>query len=78
MSRVARAGVGDEAFRRDDQKVISVSPGAKVSEAIKLMLRHRISGLPVIGDKGSVVGILGEGNLPRRPKFGAEQALAFA
>jgi CBS domain-containing protein len=54
------------------RKVISVSPGAKVSEAIKLMLKHRISGLPVIDGKGRVVGILSEGDLLRRPEIGAE------
>jgi hypothetical protein len=37
-----------------------ISPGAKISDAIKLMLKHRISGLPVVDRKGRPVGILTE------------------
>ena len=40
------------------RRIISVSPEATVLEAIKLMLKHHISGLPVIGHKGNLVGIV--------------------
>jgi CBS domain-containing protein len=55
------------------RKVVSISPSAKISEAIKLMLKHKISGLPVVDGKGRPVGILTEGDLLRRPEIGAER-----
>jgi CBS-domain-containing membrane protein len=36
------------------------------------MLKNGISGLPVIDDKGKLVGILSEGDLLRRPEIGTE------
>jgi CBS domain-containing protein len=55
------------------QKVISISPGTKISEAVKLMLKHGISGLPVIDGKGKPVGVLTERDLLRRPEIGTER-----
>ena len=55
------------------RKVISTSPGAKISEAVKLMLKHGISGLPVIDGKGKPVGVLTERDLLRRPEIGTER-----
>jgi len=49
--------------------VVTVSAGATVAEAIRLMLDHRVSGLPVVDD-GKVVGILTEGDLLRRSETG--------
>src|SRR5712691_1754925 len=34
------------------RKVISVTPETTIAEAARLMLRHRISGLPVVGEGG--------------------------
>jgi CBS domain-containing protein len=48
------------------RKVISLSPGHSISHAARIMLEHGISGLPVVGDDGSLVGILTEGDLMAR------------
>ena len=48
------------------ERVISVRPSDRISDAIRLMLDHRISGLPVIDDTGQLVGIVSEGDLLRR------------
>lgn len=37
---------------------VSVTPDATIVEAAKLMLQHRISGLPVADSSGAVVGLL--------------------
>jgi len=55
------------------RKVVSVSPNAKVSEAIELMLKNRISGLPVIDRQGNLVGIITERDLLGRAEIGAER-----
>ena len=48
------------------RNVISVSPDATIAAAIRLMLDHQISGLPVVDAAGKLVGILTEGDLLRR------------
>ena len=40
--------------------VVSVRPDARLTDAIKLMLRHHISGLPVVAADGRLVGIITE------------------
>ena len=40
--------------------VITVSPDAKLTEAMDLLLRERISGAPVVGDDGQLKGIVTE------------------
>jgi CBS domain-containing protein len=42
---------------------ISVEPNASVMQAVRLMLQHRISGLPVIDALGNLIGIVTEGDL---------------
>ena len=46
--------------------VISIAPDATVLQAGRLMLQHRISGLPVIDANGNLVGVLSEGDFLRR------------
>jgi CBS domain-containing protein len=46
--------------------VISVAASASVVEAIRLMLQHKISGLPVLDADGNRVGIVSEGDFLRR------------
>jgi CBS domain-containing protein len=48
------------------RQVISIDPDATVLQAARLMLQHRISGLPVIDKAGKLVGIISEGDFLRR------------
>jgi CBS domain-containing protein len=50
--------------------VVGVAPGATLSEAVGLMLRTGISGLPVLDGSGKLVGILTEGDLLVRKELG--------
>lgn len=51
---------------------MSVTPATPVVEAARLMLQHRISGLPVTDHTGAVVGVVTEGDLLRRAETGTE------
>jgi CBS domain-containing protein len=53
--------------------VVSIGPKAQIGEAIKLMLRSHLSGLPVVDGGGRLVGILSEGDLLRRAELGTER-----
>ena len=55
------------------RKVISVLLDAPIGDAIRLMLDHRISGLPVVDGDSKVIGILTEGDLLRRAETGTER-----
>lgn len=46
----------------------TVKPGASLAEAARLMIEHRISGLPVVDDGGGLVGMVTEGDFLRREK----------
>ncbi|MBB2169355.1 CBS domain-containing protein [Gluconacetobacter aggeris] len=48
---------------------ICVAPTQSITDAIRLMVAHKISGLPVITEKGQLVGILTEGDLMRRSEL---------
>jgi CBS domain-containing protein len=48
------------------RRVVSVSPSASIREAARLMLKKRISGLPVIDKAGRLVGIITDGDFLRR------------
>ncbi len=52
------------------RRVITVSPDAGVVEAAEMMLRNRISGLPVVDSEGKLVGIVSEGDFLRRSEIG--------
>ena len=54
-------------------RVISVVPDEAIDAVIELMLKHHISGLPVIDDKGELVGIVTEGDFLRRPETSTER-----
>ncbi|WP_414464002.1 CBS domain-containing protein [Hyphomicrobium sp. DY-1] len=58
-------------------KVISIRPDATLTEMIKLMLDHRISGLPVVSDDGKLVGVVTEGDCLRRAETGTEVKRSF-
>lgn len=53
--------------------VIFVAPDASILEALRLMLQHKISGLPVIDKKGNLAGIVTEGDFLRRTETGTER-----
>jgi CBS domain-containing protein len=53
-------------------KVVTVTPETDVSEIAKLLIKHRISGVPVVDAEGAVVGIVSEGDLIHRPESGTE------
>jgi len=53
--------------------VVGVSPETPVRDAIKLMLQHHVSGLPVIDEEQKLVGIVSEGDLLRRAEIGTQQ-----
>jgi CBS domain-containing protein len=51
-------------------RVVGIQPDMPLAQAIEVMLRERISGLPVIDADGTLVGILSEGDLLRRAELG--------
>jgi CBS domain-containing protein len=53
-------------------------PEATILEAIKIMLKNHISGMPVIDSKGRLVGILTEGDFLRRAENVDEEAAGNA
>lgn len=55
------------------RNVVTVDEEADVREAAALMLRHRVSALPVTGRSGELVGIVSEGDLMRRAELGTER-----
>ena len=50
--------------------VITVGVDANIGEVAAILLNNHISGAPVIGEKGELVGIVSEGDLLRRPEIG--------
>lgn len=54
-------------------RVVTISPDATVAEAARVMIEHKVSGLPVTDAKGVVVGMVTEGDLLRRSELGTER-----
>jgi CBS domain-containing protein len=52
--------------------IVSAVPGMKVEDAARLMVQHRLSGLPVLDKQGVLAGIITEGDLLRRAEIGTE------
>lgn len=52
------------------RSVVSVTPETSIADAARLMLLRHLSGLPVVGTEGTVVGILTESDLLRRAETG--------
>jgi CBS domain-containing protein len=55
--------------------VLTVTPATAIGDAIRVMLEKRVSGLPVVDEAGTLVGILTEGDLLRRAETGTEKHL---
>jgi CBS domain-containing protein len=54
-------------------RVISIETDAPIMRAVRLMLQNRISGLPVVGPKGELVGMVTEGDFIRRGELGTQR-----
>jgi CBS domain-containing protein len=54
-------------------RVISIESDAPIMQAVRLMLQNRISGLPVVDQKGALVGMVTEGDFLRRGEIGTER-----
>ncbi|MCE2575225.1 CBS domain-containing protein [Komagataeibacter sp. FNDCR2] len=52
---------------------ISIEPTETITTALRLMLSHKISGLPVVTPNGQLVGVLTEGDLMRRSELQTEK-----
>ncbi len=48
--------------------VITVKPDATIEELARLLIDHRISGVPVVDDEGKIAGIVTENDLIRKNK----------
>ncbi|HYG88170.1 MAG TPA: CBS domain-containing protein [Azospirillum sp.] len=53
--------------------VITVTEDVSIPDIAELLLARRISGVPVVGGDGRVVGIISEGDLLRRVETGTER-----
>ncbi len=62
------------------KKVLTVRPETTVREVAEILVSHKISGVPVVEEDGSLVGIVSEGDLmskeilPSRPQSSASSA----
>ena len=52
---------------------ITVGPDASVAETADILLENRISAVPVVNEKGALVGIVSEGDLIRRAEIGTDR-----
>ncbi len=54
------------------REIVTVRPETPLADAIRLMLEHRVSGLPVVDGDGQLVGLLTEGDLLHRAETGTD------
>ena len=54
--------------------VVTIATSASVADAADLMLTRNIRCLPVVGDDGSLAGIISEGDFLRRGELGTRRA----
>jgi CBS-domain-containing membrane protein len=55
------------------RRVVTVTAETTIEEAARLMIKKRLSGLPVADAKGALVGIVTEGDLLRRIETGTDK-----
>jgi CBS domain-containing protein len=53
-------------------QVVTVGTDAPIGEAVDIMLRYHVSGLPVLDATGHLVGIVSEGDFLRRAEIGTQ------
>jgi CBS-domain-containing membrane protein len=58
--------------------VVSVTTNATYKELAQRLVRHGVSGVPVIDDEGTLVGIVTEADLIAKEAFGADRSRAGA
>ena len=58
-------------------KVVSVGPDTEVRDIAQLLLKHRISAVPVVNEECQLLGIVSEGDLMRRVKDDGEHRDAW-
>jgi CBS domain-containing protein len=51
---------------------VTVTADSTIETAARLMLSHRVSGLPVVDSAGAIIGMVTEGDLLRRVEIGTE------
>jgi len=54
-------------------RVVTVPDSATVQTAVRLMLQHHVSGLPVVDAKNALVGMVTEGDFLRRAEIGTQK-----
>lgn len=45
------------------RQVVTADPGMSLKEAARIMINHKISGLPVVDDAGHLIGVISEGDV---------------
>jgi CBS domain-containing protein len=55
------------------QHVVTIGADAPIAEAVDAMLRHHVSGLPVVDTDGDLIGIISEGDFIRRAEIGTQR-----
>jgi CBS domain-containing protein len=55
------------------RQVMTVGPDTTIVEAAGIMLQNHVSGLPVVGASGKLVGIVSEGDFLRRAEIGTQR-----
>jgi CBS-domain-containing membrane protein len=55
------------------EPVLTIKGSARVPELAKLLTERRVSGLPVVDDKGALIGIVSETDLMHRAETGTER-----
>jgi CBS domain-containing protein len=55
------------------KRVISVQPDTSVRDVARTLVRHKISGAPVVDQAGRLLGVVSEGDLMRRAESETEQ-----
>lgn len=53
--------------------VVTVNPDTNVGDAVKLLIEHDISALPVVDDEGDVAGMISEADLVHREEIDTEK-----
>jgi CBS domain-containing protein len=61
------------AHRMMSREVITIGVDAALVDAIKTMIKHGVSGLPVVDQTGKLVGILSKSDFLRRAEIGTER-----